>query len=168
MGGGQSERGSRDREPGEGDFVEYTRRQSEIYRCPMDSSTTKTGTPRNRSYSIDAYLGGDDEDIDPRVKMRLNDIVNPGPEKTFVFIEEHENSIWASGFIVLPKEAMAGAPSSTASDRHMQGCNLTFVNGHLEYWKWLAPKKPIPPGKLVDNAKERNDLRRLLESVPKP
>jgi prepilin-type processing-associated H-X9-DG protein len=135
----------------------------------MDSSTTKGGYPRTRSYSMDAYLGGDDEDVDPRVKMRLSDIVNPGPDKVFVFIEEHENSIWGSGFIVLPREKFAlnaGAWSSTPSDRHMRGCNLSFVDGHLEYWKWAVPKKPAT-GKLV-NPGELRDLRRLQDAVPKP
>ena len=33
-------------------------RHPEVYRCPMDSSTTKAGKVRTRSFSIDAYLGG--------------------------------------------------------------------------------------------------------------
>jgi prepilin-type processing-associated H-X9-DG protein len=143
----------------------------EVYRCPMDSSTTKIGTLRTRSYSIDSYLGGDDEGVDPRVKMRLSDIVNPGADRVFVFIEEHENSIWGGGFMVLPREKFgvnAGAWSSTPSDRHMQGCNLSFVDGHLEYWKWLAPKKANLSNKLISQPKELRDLRRMQESVPKP
>jgi len=138
----------------------------EVYRCAMDSSTTKNGYPRTRSYSINAFLGGDDEDMDPRVKMRLSDIINP--EHIFVFIEEHEKSIWSSAFIVLPRETnpAGGVWKSTPSDRHMQGCNLTFVDGHIEYWKWMAPKKP---GKeLVSSGNELRDLRRLQDAVPKP
>jgi len=143
----------------------------EIYRCPMDSSTTRAGNYRVRSYSIDAYLGGDDEDMDSRVKMRLSDIVNPGPEKVFVFIEEHENSIWGGGFMVLPRERFglnSGEWSSTPSDRHMQGCNLTFVDGHLEYWKWNAPKKGSLSNKNIMSSLDLRDLRRLQDSVPKP
>jgi prepilin-type N-terminal cleavage/methylation domain-containing protein/prepilin-type processing-associated H-X9-DG protein len=143
----------------------------EVYRCPMDGSTTRAGYPRTRSYSIDSYLGGDDDGLDPRVKMRVSDIVNPGSDKVFVFIEEHENSIWGGGFMVLPREKFgvsAGAWSSTPSDRHMQGCNLTFVDGHLEYWKWSAPKKANLSNKLISAPNELRDLRRLQESVPKP
>lgn len=153
-----------------GTLFQYTR-QPELYRCPMDSSTTRFGTPRLRSYSIDAYLGGDDEDLDPRVKMRLSDIVNPGPERVFVFIEEHENSIWASGFMVLPREKFgptSGVWSSTPSDRHMQGCNITFADGHLEYWKWNAPKKGGQSNKQVLSMKDLRDLRKLQDAVPKP
>jgi len=26
------------------------------------------------------------------------------------------------------------------SDRHSQGANLSFADGHVEHWKWAAPK----------------------------
>jgi prepilin-type N-terminal cleavage/methylation domain-containing protein/prepilin-type processing-associated H-X9-DG protein len=153
-----------------GKLYEYVR-QPDVYRCPMDSSTTRFGTMRARSYSVNAYLGGDDDDLDPRVKMKVGEIINPPPDKVFVFIEEHEDSIWNGGFMVLPQERFSkttGAWSSTPSDRHMQGCNLTFADGHLEYWKWLSPKKPERGNQLINNIKELKDLRRLQESVPKP
>ena len=148
-----------------GTLYDYVR-QPEVYRCPMDSSTTRYGTPRIRSYSMSSYLGGDDEDMDPRVKMRVSDIVNPGPERVFVFIEEHEDSVWTSGFVVLPRENTS--LYSTPSDRHLQGCNLTFADGHLEYWEWAAPKKPSSKPPLATNGRELRDLRRLQEAVPKP
>jgi len=142
----------------------------EVYRCPMDNSTTRAGNYRWRSYSMDAYLGGDDEDLDPRVKMRLSDISNP--DKVFVFIEEHENSVWLSGFSVLPREksgSNTGMWSSTPSDRHMQGCNLSFADGHLEYWKWNAPKKGnLTKNLLISSPNELRDLRRLQDAVPRP
>jgi prepilin-type N-terminal cleavage/methylation domain-containing protein/prepilin-type processing-associated H-X9-DG protein len=154
-----------------GTLFPYTSRQPELYRCPMDSSMTRFGTPRIRSYSIDAYLGGDDEELDPRVKMRTSDIVNPGPDRVFVFIEEHEQSMWASGFMVMPREkfgATTGVWASTPSDRHMQGCNLTFADGHLEYWKWNAPKKAGQNNKPVLSMKDLRDLRLLQDAVPRP
>jgi prepilin-type N-terminal cleavage/methylation domain-containing protein/prepilin-type processing-associated H-X9-DG protein len=142
----------------------------EVYRCPMDSSTSKSGTIRTRSYSINAYLGGDDEDLDPRVKMRTSELLNPPPEKVFVFIEEHEQSIWSGGFLVLPRERFGingGVWSSTPSDRHMQGCNLTFADGHIDHWKWNAPKRP-GQNSLISSPGELKDLRRLQDCVPKP
>ena len=143
----------------------------EVFRCPLDNSSTRWGTIRNRSYSISAYLGGDDDDIDPRVKMKMSELVNPAPERVFVFIEEHEDSSWNGGFLVLPRERFsgtAGSWSSVPSDRHMQGCNLTFADGHLEYWKWLSPKRAKLSNQLITDPKDLKDLRRLQESVPKP
>ncbi len=140
----------------------------EVYRCPIDTSTTKFGNIRTRSYSISAYLGGDGENLDPRVKMRVADLRNPPPEKVFVFIEEHEESVWAGGFLVLPRERGGAVWNSTPTDRHLQGCNLTFADGHLEHWRWMSPKKANLNNTLVSNPKELKDLRRLQECVPKP
>lgn len=146
-------------------------RHPEVYRCPMDTSLAKYGNYRTRSYSINAYLGGDDEDLDPRVKMRTVELLNPPPERVFVFIEEHEDSVWNGGFLVLPRERFsinAGSWNSTPADRHMRGCNMTFADGHLEYWKWLSPKKANLSNTLIGNPKDLKDLRRLQECVPKP
>jgi len=143
----------------------------DVFRCPMDNSTTRWGTMRSRSYSIDAYLGGDDDDLDPRVKMKMSELVNPSPDRVFVFIEEHEDSGWNGGFLVLPRERFtgtAGSWSSVPSDRHMQGCNLTFADGHLEYWRWLSPKRARLSNQLINDPKDLKDLRRLQETVPKP
>jgi prepilin-type N-terminal cleavage/methylation domain-containing protein/prepilin-type processing-associated H-X9-DG protein len=27
------------------------------------------------------------------------------------------------------------------ADRHAQGCNLAFADGHAEHWKWRVPKQ---------------------------
>jgi prepilin-type processing-associated H-X9-DG protein len=69
------------------------------------------------------------------------------PSSTFVFIEEHERSRWQSSFVVVPagKSLVGGGSSvtswvSTPADRHEQGCNLSFADGHIEYWRWYSPK----------------------------
>jgi type II secretory pathway pseudopilin PulG len=142
---------------------------SEVYRCPMDTSTTRSGTARTRSYSINAYLGGDDDSLDSRVKTKVSDLATPGPDRVFVFIEEHEESVWGGGFVVLPREQFSlngGAWNSTPSDRHMQGCNLTFADNHLEYWKWRAPKRANLNNTVISSPKDLRDLRRLQESIP--
>lgn len=144
---------------------------AEVYRCPLDDSKSRLGGPRVRSYAVSAYLGGDDEGIDPRVKTRLSDLVNPTPDRVFVFIEEHPNSMWASGFVVLPRERFspgAGAWYSTPADRHDQGCNISFADGHLESWTWAAPKRPSTGMQLISNARELRDLRKLQGAIPRP
>jgi prepilin-type N-terminal cleavage/methylation domain-containing protein/prepilin-type processing-associated H-X9-DG protein len=144
-----------------------------IYRCPMDNSRVigHHDILRTRSYSMDTFLGGDDEGKDPRVKTRLADVERQGADKIFVFIEEHESSSWADGFQVLPREGTTlsgGTWSSTPSDRHEQGCNLTFADGHVDYWKWYAPKKGNLDNRLTASTREIYDLQRLQRAVPKP
>jgi prepilin-type processing-associated H-X9-DG protein len=53
------------------------------------------------------------------------------------------------------------------SDRHGQGANLTFTDGHVEHWSWKWPKQ-APEYTAVTNEFDRQDLRRLQECLPIP
>lgn len=138
----------------------------EPYHCPLDDSTVDghPQTPRLRSYSMNAYLGGDEE-MNPA--MKYSELRRPA--NTFVFIEEHENSRWESSFVVVLATAGFKAAStpetswiSIPADRHEQGCNLSFADGHIEYWKWHSPKMP-KDSKLSSSAANRTrDVRDLL------
>jgi prepilin-type processing-associated H-X9-DG protein len=120
---------------------------------------------------MSAYLNGDEEGLDPRVKVKSSEIINPSPDRVFVFIEEHETSAWAGSFKILPRETFSLSSlmvSSVPSDRHDQGCNVSFVDGHVDYWKWHAPKEAGSQTKLTANFQELRDLRRLQQAVPRP
>lgn len=114
------------------------------YRCAMDDSRVEDHPEilRTRSYSMNAYLGGD-EAMNPA--LQFSDLKRPS--STFVFIEEHPSSRWESSFVVVPAlkpGSITGGPLSswvsTPADRHDQGSNLTFADGHIEYWQWYSPK----------------------------
>jgi prepilin-type processing-associated H-X9-DG protein/prepilin-type N-terminal cleavage/methylation domain-containing protein len=157
-----------------GTLFAYAGKSVPTYRCPADRSTV-VGRPdvfRTRSYSISEFMSGDDEG-DPRVKSKDSELFNPSPERIFVLIEEHEDSSWLGDFWILPPEKLMLASSSanwtsTPSDRHNQGCNLTFADGHVEYWKWFWPKSVGVDTKLTANGHELRDLQRLQAVVPKP
>jgi prepilin-type N-terminal cleavage/methylation domain-containing protein/prepilin-type processing-associated H-X9-DG protein len=155
-----------------GKLFPYTDKTVSVYHCPSDRSAVvgRKDLLRTRSYSISAYLAGDEEGIDPRVKSKESELIS-SPDRVFVFIEEHESSAWLGSFHIMPREKLtlaAASWSSTPSDRHNQGCNLTFSDGHVEYWKWYWPKKVDLQSKLTSNGHELRDLRRLQECVPKP
>lgn len=140
----------------------------EPYRCAMDDSTVD-GHPevrRTRSYAMNAYLGGD-EALNPALKY--SELRRP--DNTFVFIEEHENSQWESSFIVVPTQTpgsfkAASTPEtswiSIPSDRHEQGCNISFGDGHIEYWKWYSPKLPKDSMLSSSAANRTRDVRDLM------
>lgn len=146
----------------------------EPYRCPMDDSTVDghPELPRTRSYSMNAYLGGD-EALKPA--MKYAELQRPG--NTFVFIEEHENSRWESSFIVVPTVAPASFKAaatpetswiSIPADRHEQGCNLSFADGHIEYWRWYSPKLQKDSklsSSAVNRTRDIRDLTRLQAVV---
>lgn len=147
----------------------------EVYRCPMDDSRVfnRPDLERTRSYSISSYLSGDGAGFDPAVKVKFDELINPRPENIFVFIEEHEASLWIGGFNVLERTRLTIADiplSSTPADRHNQGCHVSFADGHVEYWKWYAPKTELASGPSLTkhSASTLNDLRRLQSCTPLP
>jgi prepilin-type processing-associated H-X9-DG protein/prepilin-type N-terminal cleavage/methylation domain-containing protein len=154
-----------------GTLYPYTQ-NSGIYRCPMDGGTVinHPEVERTRSYSMNAYLGGDRVDTDPRVKLRFSELVSPKPDGVFVFIEEHNSSRWGSSFDVAPREKIGTGISSwisLPSDRHNQGCNLSFADGHVEYWRWFTAKKTkVQAAHLAAAGSEISDLRKLQGAIP--
>jgi len=146
-----------------------------VYRCPLDRSTV-TGHPeilRTRSYSMNAYLGGD-PDQEPPPRMRESELMNPRAENTFVFIEQHEGDLWGSNFLLPPvprgKVVVANSSwESTPADRHDQGANLSFADGHVEYWRWYSPKTPGKKPELsAASGRDLRDINRLRACVPQP
>jgi prepilin-type N-terminal cleavage/methylation domain-containing protein/prepilin-type processing-associated H-X9-DG protein len=127
-----------------------------IYHCPTDQSTADqplNSIPRNRSVSMSIGMNWLDESSVNNAPngtfTRMTEIILPSPVKASVFVDEAANSIDdgtlainppslnATGTSLVPntKEAMFwNLPAS----RHNKGCNLSFADGHAEYWKWLG------------------------------
>ena len=122
-----------------------------LYVCPADTSaaTGNKGVRRTRSYSaagpntpseLSGKLGWDwDKTIWKIAQDTYSGIGSsaPGPSKTFIFIDEHEQSIDDGIFTMFSNQVWAELPA----DRHNQGCNLSFFDSHAEYHRWQAPKK---------------------------
>ena len=124
-----------------------------IYRCPADRSMTQ-GIPRVRSYSINGWMGGRalaGQDSF-RVFRKQCDVKAPAPSQAFVFLDEHERSINDGWFAVdmMGGRGLLDAPAS----RHGGGYNLSFADGHAEFWKisdlrtltWESLPIPNAPG----------------------
>ena len=162
----------------------YTK-STALYVCPTDKSTV-TGTKglrRTRSYSAspDAsemhskgwdWTPADFPDFPWSLTLSRCQIAPPGPSKTFIFIDEHEQSI-DDGILAVDSDVWWKMPA----DRHSQGCNLSFTDGHVEHHRWQAPKKfktYQQPASATDGGKDRLDLCWLYEgthwvaSVPSP
>jgi prepilin-type N-terminal cleavage/methylation domain-containing protein/prepilin-type processing-associated H-X9-DG protein len=157
----------------------YTR-SAALYLCPSDkSSVLENKGLRTRSYSVAGPLGSEISG-----KWTWNKTDNPYPtgfafdtytgmvlhrdpssSKIFVFLDEHEQSIDDGIFAVNFGEKWWDLPS----DRHNQGCNLSFVDGHAEHYRWQVSKRfkgylqPVASG---DGGKDRRDLNRLQEGIP--
>ena len=164
-----------------------------VFHCPADRSTIKgTRARRLRSYSMDGWLQikvvnpelGDGFDGNDWLAERhkFSDILIPGPSETFVLIEEHEQSINDGVFIVmhadprdsLMKDGSGGDDSSSINswaqlpaDRHNQGANLSFADGHVQSHRWQAPKLFHDYFQTATAGGDLQDLRYVQSAIPR-
>ncbi len=150
-----------------------------IYRCPADKSQVIGSKQlRTRSYSLEGWLNASYsgkgvnfvvQDF-PWSKVKLSDVRQPPPSEVFAFIDEQEQSINCGIFVLVQPQRINPLPGgkdfwwSRAADRHRQGCNLSFLDGHVAHWGWRAPKvfrRFITPA-----TEDARDLRRLQEAIP--
>ena len=133
-----------------------------LFKCPADRSTVKPSSgpfrgqtvPRVRSLTMNVWVGGLSGlvpgDLDPawRLYLSANDMVDPGPSKTFVFLDHREDAIGKAAFWVEMKGysdkpeqlAIADFPGSY----HHRAGGLSFADGHAEIHRWLDPRT-MPP-----------------------
>ncbi len=142
----------------------------QIYRCPADRSMVETPEgrrlkiPRTRSYNMSQSINGAPElDYIPSFAT-LTSIARPAPHQLFVFIDVHEDEITDSLFGV-SWDFINNQWIDLPANRHSQGANLSFADGHIEYWRWKSPKifRTIPQD--VEDKLDLQDLNRVRQSV---
>jgi prepilin-type processing-associated H-X9-DG protein len=72
---------------------------------------------------------------------------NPGPSSTWVFIEEHPDSINDGTFCMrMPPLGSTAAVTwdDVPASLHNGSCNLSFADGHAETHKWIDAKTVAP------------------------
>lgn len=136
-----------------------------VYVCPVDNTPVR-GYPnlsRSRSYcwnemNTDPGLNG----IGPNPWTRATQFTNL--TGIFSFCEEHPLSIddGVFGTLAAPSDQWMNFPS----DRHLQGANFTFLDGHGERWEWRAPKVFTAPFQTAANAQDLADLQRVQRAIP--
>ena len=134
-----------------------------IYHCPSDHSTVE-GYPnmlRKRSYNMSNSANCQaDNHFRKSTEIRV-------PTGLFIFIDTDENDIWDSTFGVIPANNPFWSDFwlDIPADRHLQGCNLTFADGHAEHWKWRASKDSLSLGQPAYSNEDFQDLRHLQECI---
>jgi len=80
----------------------------------------------------------------------LSSVTNPTPTGLFVFIDENEVTLLDDQFGYPMANYGYGSWWDMPSNRHNQGANLSFADGHVEHWKWRASMiDPLPTGYAV-------------------
>jgi prepilin-type N-terminal cleavage/methylation domain-containing protein/prepilin-type processing-associated H-X9-DG protein len=140
-----------------------------IYKCPADFSKVKTPVnskfkgavvPRVRSMSIDLYCGGFNGTDGGwygsavkggsvwRVYLKTGDFADPGPTRTWLFLDMREDSINWGNFMTMmygyPDQPTDWQLSDLPGMYHNRACGFSFVDGHSEIKKWLDGRTTPP------------------------
>jgi prepilin-type N-terminal cleavage/methylation domain-containing protein/prepilin-type processing-associated H-X9-DG protein len=131
-----------------GGLGRYTRTAA-IYKCPADRSwvlISKRQHPRVRSYAMNLFTGWKYSDTAApdgnRIMSKFCDARPPSPAKTFLLIEEHEDSIDDGSFYA--RTIDFDWWNSLPASRHRGGAILAFVDGHCETKIWTDPRTKRP------------------------
>ena len=130
----------------------YTAKNVAIFKCPADNFLSgvqrKAGwDKRVRSMSMNFTLGSELDTVTTdrgvkRTARKMADINDPAPSSTWVFVDEHPDSINNGYFTVfLNDHHWEDLPASY----HNGSCGFAFADGHSEIKKWLEPstRKPV-------------------------
>ncbi len=145
------------------------------YKCPVDRSTVvgKPNLPRFRSYSLSEYVntgllpGEKNFFVPPFVERHDAKVI--APANIFAFICADHETIEDGGFEfgADPNDLDFWFWGNLPGERHNKGANLSFLDGHVEFHKWLFTLKsvlPIPHRAVNDL--DRRDLLWLMERTP--
>ena len=123
-----------------------------IFKCPADSFLSAIQrnagwSKRVRSMSMNFTLGSELDSVAvnrgvTNTARKMADLTDPAPGSTWVFVDEHPDSINNGYFTVyLNDERWEDLPASY----HNGACGFAFADGHSEIKKWLEPstRKPV-------------------------
>lgn len=149
----------------------YCGKNAGIFKCPSDTSMANVRgimMPRVRSMSMIAWMGGRGSGAgqpaalnwsgttfgntrgEARIYRKFNDMTDPGPVKSAVFLDEREDSINDGMFV----NAMEGAPTTPGgppspaqygiidypASYHGGSGGFSFADGHSELKHWRDPR----------------------------
>jgi prepilin-type N-terminal cleavage/methylation domain-containing protein/prepilin-type processing-associated H-X9-DG protein len=137
-----------------GPLFKYAGNSLEVYKCPADKAASGKyknlrGTPRSRSISMSQVFGNGEwlnkafDAGQTRWRTYAKDSDIQLPSNTWVFVDEHPDSINDAGFA----NAMTGAERPTGntgqiidmpSSTHNGACGFSFSDGHAEIHKWIG------------------------------
>ncbi|MGI8967052.1 MAG: type II secretion system protein [Limisphaerales bacterium] len=116
----------------------YVARNPGVYKCPADKIPSLNGF-RVRSISMNGFIGVSaslNNSLNPGWKrfLKISDFTKPGPSMTFMFLDEHPDSINDGLFnVAMDSPAWDDVPASY----HNNACGFSFADGHSEIKKWL-------------------------------
>ena len=134
----------------------YTGKSAPIFRCPADKSMVRVGTdlrPRVRSNSMSQVFatgdwldGNGTQEATSKYRTYKKMSVIVLPVKTFIFVDEHPDSINDAAFAVQCAGNQPSDPPGAAmiidfpAAWHNGACGFSMADGHAEIHKWRGSK----------------------------
>jgi len=122
----------------------YVGRNPNVFKCPADvylNSAQRALGWKARARSISGNIGVGDGNAeegpwDPIYKhiKKATDFVFQGPAETWVFVDEHPDSMNDAGFFNPHNNQMVDIPATY----HNGACGFSFADGHSEIHKWKS------------------------------
>jgi len=130
-----------------GPLFKYGGGSMAIYKCPADRAATgkipgSNGkfTPRIRSISMSQVFDFGSWLPAPPYRLYAKDSDIVRPSQTFVFVEEHSDSINDAAFAVqmIRPEQTGGNIIDMPAAYHNGACGFSFSDGHAEIHRWIG------------------------------
>lgn len=136
-------------------LAKYFGKVKNVYKCPSDiylSTSQRQRGWKERVRSISGNIGigegnaptGPWEPIYKHIK-KVGDMVHPGPVDTWVYMDEHPDSINDAGFFNPRQTLWIDVPATY----HNGAAGLAFADGHSEIHKWRASLARHPAARNV-------------------
>ena len=145
---------------------------SGVYRCPSDISRVNLGGVRYsrvRSYSMNCFLTAYANAAAGYVAFfNESTITAYGPERFYIFLDEHEDSINDRIFDFNINYGSRTSFTSFPASRHSRGAQFTFANGAVLHKKWKDGRtvRPVTFKTLHPTASPNNvDVEWIVERM---
>jgi prepilin-type N-terminal cleavage/methylation domain-containing protein/prepilin-type processing-associated H-X9-DG protein len=127
-------------------LASYFGNSKNIYKCPSDKyvsapQRTRGWKERVRSISGNILVGEGNAETGPMGSIydhptKMSDLNIPGPTETWVYVDEHPDSINDAGcFPPNSNNNIVDIPANY----HNGACGFSFADGHAEVHKWVGP-----------------------------
>ena len=164
----------------------YTAKQVLIYWCPADiylsaAQRALGWAHRSRSVAMDAAVGDGQSSGGLKCQsisfskywaVKMSDLVNPGPSMSWVFTDEHPDSI-DDGILYTDPGCTNGTGVFTELPGSLHGgaCGVSFADGHAEIHKWVdsTTTHAVSASTTINNVSVSNnrDLAWLAQRTPR-
>lgn len=135
-------------------LARYFSKAKNVYKCPSDKylsavQRAQGWTERVRSISGNIGIGNGNAETGPWEPIykhirKVSEFVYPGPAETWVYLDEHPDSINDAGFFNPRQTQWIDVPATY----HNGAAGIAFADGHSEIHKWRASlaKSPLARG----------------------